>query len=154
VAAKAEPIVSPGAAERAQSAVRTPAPIPAPSAAPPVNPNEQLRGLVESWRQAWSDRDTEAYLGFYSRAFRPAKGLSLDHWIASRYRNVGGKVDIEVQIRELQLTMLAEGQARVTFLQDYRSGNYKETAQPKTLLLAREDDAWRIVKEWQGTQGN
>jgi hypothetical protein len=118
----------------------------------PPDPSQQLRGLVESWRQAWSDRDTESYLGFYGSAFEPGKGLSLSQWKASRYRNVGGKTDIQVQISDLQVSLMDERQARITFLQDYASGNYRESAQPKTLIVAREGDAWRILKEWQGDE--
>jgi ketosteroid isomerase-like protein len=122
----------------------------APAASAPPDPSEQLRGLIESWRQAWSNRDTESYLSFYGSVFEPGNGLSLSQWKASRYRNVGGKTDIKVHINDLQVTSLDDRQARITFLQDYTSGNYKESAQPKTLIVAREGDAWRIVKEWQG----
>lgn len=134
------------------AAAATTTPIASSPAIPPPDPEAQLRELVESWRQAWSGRDTKAYLSFYGKAFQPAKGLSLDRWIASRHRNVGGKADIKVEINDLQLTIVDGQQARVTFLQDYSSGRYKETAQPKTLLLVREGDVWRIVKEWQGSE--
>jgi hypothetical protein len=110
----------------------------------------QLRELIESWRQAWSSRRTEEYLSFYGKAFQPERGVSLDQWKARRFRNVSGKADINVEINDLRLTMINEQLAQATFLQDYHSGSYKETAQRKTLLLAREGDVWRIVKEGPG----
>lgn len=92
-----------------------------------------------------------AYLDAYGQAFTPPAGMSRKVWIASRYRNVGGRTSIDVQIKDLQVLILDDDRARVSFLQDYTSGTTRETAQPKTLDLVRDaDDRWRIVGEWQG----
>ncbi len=119
---------------------------------PPASPlNEQVEAAVEAWRQAWSARNMTAYLSAYSEAFTPPAGMSRKDWIASRYRNVGGRTSIVVQIKDLEVQLLEDGRARATFLQDYTSGSTRETAEPKTLDLVRDaDDRWRIVGEWQG----
>lgn len=92
-----------------------------------------------------------AYLDHYNEAFTPADGVSRRDWIASRYRNVGGRTSIEVQIKDLQIFPLSDDRVRVGFLQDYASGSYREIARPKTLeLVLGPDDRWRIVGEWQG----
>lgn len=148
-APSAPPVEPPAAAVAAAVA---PAPPATAVAAPPPDPSEQLRNLVEAWRQAWSNRDTESYLSFYGASFEPGKGQSLSQWKANRYRNVGGKTDIKVEISNLQVALTNDGNAQITFFQDYTSGNYQESAQPKTLIVAREADAWRIVKEWQGNE--
>ena len=124
---------------------------PEPAQAPVVPLEDQIKSAVESWRQDWAARDMMAYLDHYSEAFTPADGISRRQWIASRYRNVGGRTAIEVQIKDLQVLPLDDNRVRVGFLQDYASGNYRETDQPKTLELVRgPDDRWRIVGEWQG----
>lgn len=116
-----------------------------------MSTDEQVRRTVEAWREDWARRDMMAYLDHYSGAFTPADGVSRRDWIASRYRNVGGRQSIEVQIQALKVEALTEDRARVSFLQDYASGSYRENAQPKTLDLVREaNDRWRIVGEWQG----
>jgi hypothetical protein len=118
---------------------------------PPVSVNDQVATAVEVWRQAWSTRDMNTYLGSYSEAFKPPAGLSREEWIASRYRNVGGRKSIDVQIKDLQVLTVEDGRARVRFLQDYTSDSFRETEQPKTLDLVRDaDDQWRIAGEWQG----
>lgn len=118
----------------------------------PVQPvNDQLVAAVEGWRQAWSKRDMTNYLDAYSDAFTPPDGSSREDWIASRYRNVGGRKSIDVQIQRLLVVTADEGRARVSFLQDYTSGNVREVKRPKTLDLVRgADSRWRIVGEWQG----
>lgn len=118
---------------------------------PSVPLNDQVKAAVENWRQAWSKRDMKAYLGAYSEAFKPRAGMSRADWVASRYRNVGGRKSIDVQINDLQIEILGDDHARVSFLQDYTSGSSRERAQPKTLDLVRDaDERWRIVGEWQG----
>jgi ketosteroid isomerase-like protein len=116
-----------------------------------VPPDQQVLRTVEAWREDWAQRDMMAYLDHYGEDFTPAGGVSRREWIASRYRNVGGRQAIEVQIQALKVESLSGDRARVSFLQDYTSGSYRETAQPKTLDLVRDaDDRWRIVGEWQG----
>ena len=116
-----------------------------------VPPDQQVLRTVEAWREDWAERDMMAYLDHYGEDFTPAGGVSRREWIASRYRNVGGRQAIEVQIQALKVESLSRDRARVSFLQDYSSGSYRETAQPKTLDLVRDaDDRWRIVGEWQG----
>jgi cytoskeletal protein RodZ len=120
-------------------------------AEPQIAMDEQVKAAVEAWRQAWSARDVPTYLEAYGKAFTPPNGATRKDWVASRYRNVGGRKAIDVQIKDLQVLSLEDGRARVSFLQDYASGSYKETKQPKTLVLVLEADArWRIVDEWQG----
>jgi hypothetical protein len=124
---------------------------PEPPKAPEAPLADQVASAVETWRQDWAARNMMAYLDHYSEAFTPADGVSRGDWIASRYRNVGGRTSIEVQIKELQVIPLGDDRVRVGFLQDYAAGSYRETARPKTLELVRgPDDCWRIVGEWQG----
>jgi hypothetical protein len=142
----------------------TPSVIPATAGAPavaagtpettmaPVPPlKDQVVAAVETWRQAWSKRDMTTYLDAYSDAFTPSDGVSREDWIASRYRNVGGRKSIDVQIQRLLVLTPAEGRARVSFMQDYTSGSVRELKRPKTLDLVKgADNRWRIVGEWQG----
>ena len=113
--------------------------------------NAQVEAAVEAWRQAWAARDMMTYLNAYSDTFTPANGESLEDWIAGRYRNVGGRVSIDVQIKNLQVVPTGDGRARVSFIQDYASGSYREKGQPKTLDMVRDTSGrWRINGEWQG----
>ena len=91
------------------------------------------------------------YLDAYSEAFKPSDGVSREDWIASRYRNVGGRKSIDVQIKRLQVQTRGDGRARVSFLQDYTSGSQRELGQGKTLDLVKDaGNRWRIVGEWLG----
>lgn len=113
---------------------------------------QPLREWLENWRQAWSDRDIEAYLGLYSPAFVPATGKTRAEWAATRRRNIIGRADLSVRVSGLEVRRLNEQRVELTFLQDYASGQYREVGRPKRLLLAREAGQWQIIAEEQRTQ--
>ncbi|AOW14379.1 hypothetical protein LPB72_03445 [Hydrogenophaga crassostreae] len=156
VASSPQPVEpAPPAEAVSATAVNTSEPAVAAVAAEPAKPllplKDQVEAAVETWRQAWSKRDMKTYLGAYSEAFTPQAGMSRADWTASRYRNVGGRKSIDVQISDLQIEALGDDQARAHFLQDYTSGSTREKQLPKTLDLVRNaDEQWRIVGEWQG----
>ncbi len=140
------PIDQPPSANAMQPSV---AAEPAPTAS--ASQEAQVAAAVEAWRSAWAKRDMVNYLDAYSRAFVPEGGVSRQDWVANRYRNVGGRPSIEVVIRNLKIESLAPDSVRVSFLQDYVSGAFRELDRLKTLDLTLEDQGrWRIVREYQG----
>lgn len=119
--------------------------------APMVNRDEdQARELLEAWRQAWSSRDSDAYLSFYSPNFTPADGQKRADWAAARRKNLASRPAIKVEVREINVERIDDRQLRLAFLQDYAAGSYRETAQPKILRLVRQQGKWLIAEEWQG----
>lgn len=151
---EAEPLLPPPADTRL-SAPPTPA---APTAEnivaplpPPLKTDEaQARELLEAWRQAWSQRDIEAYLSYYSPDFVPNKGQKRTEWAAERSKNLSSRPQISINVHDVRIEHIAEDRIRLAFLQDYAAGNYRENAQAKTLLLVRQAASWLILGEWQG----
>lgn len=133
-------------------AAMPPAAVPAAAVptAMPANPGEaQARALIERWRQAWASRDVDAYLGCYGADFQPIDGQSRSAWAAARRKRLSTPSDIDLQVRDIRFEHVTPDRLRAVFLQDYASGSYRETARPKTLLLSKQDDDWRIAGEWQ-----
>lgn len=150
-----------------QTPIVSPAPVAAPAIPPPVaeaapvappppakSHEDRVRERLEAWRQAWSNRDSDAYLSQYSPDFAPADGQKRADWAVARRKNLASRTDISVQIRNLHIEPLADNQMKLVFLQDYASGKYRENAQPKTLLLVLQDARWLILGEWQGAAQN
>lgn len=109
------------------------------------NVSEAVRAALENWAAAWSARDVDAYLGHYSKEFKPADGKSLDAWREQRRERVGGAASIDVKLSELAITI--DGTRAVAqFLQDYRSDRHR-SADRKTVVLVSDADVWRIVEE-------
>lgn len=112
--------------------------------------DSQARDLIEGWRQSWARRDAGAYVTHYSQGFSPANGQTRDSWAEGRQRNFAGKSSIEVAISNLRIERLSDDRIKAFFLQDYTSDNYRENAKPKTLLLERAGQEWKIAGEWEG----
>lgn len=140
----------------AAAAAVAPAPLPAVGEAKPMpavqvdNGEAQARDLIEGWRQAWARRDASAYLTHYNQGFVPANGQTRASWAEGRQRNFAGKSSIQVTIGGLRIERLSADRIKAFFLQDYTAGNYRENAKPKTLLLQRAGQEWKIAGEWEG----
>lgn len=139
------------------AALAAPAPVAAgvtqarsePLAVASVADERQIEDLLESWLQAWRDRDIAAYLGAYGGQFTPSDGSSRGNWVSARAKKLATKTAIDVQIRDVTMTRQAPDLFKVSFRQDYASGNYREAGRAKTLLIARTDGQWKIVREHQ-----
>lgn len=143
--------------EPANLPVKTPiaspsVPSPPASAPPTVTIEAQIRDTLEGWRQSWSSRDIDAYLGFYSTDFIPESGVNRAAWVENRRKKLLSRSHISVRISDIKISRLENGQIKVTLLQDYESGQHQETRRPKTFLLKLENGGWRIVQERQDSQ--
>lgn len=122
---------------------------PAAVATPAIGDETAVNDLLGAWRSAWAQRDVAGYLGAYSKDFKPADGSSRDTWAAARTQKVATGAPITLDIRQLTVDRIDADHFKATFLQDYAAGNYRETARPKTMLIAREGAEWRIIEERQ-----
>lgn len=113
-----------------------------------ISDQTQVSEVLEAWRSAWAQRDIAGYLNIYSQQFSPIDGNTREAWAAARTKKLAAGAPIDIQIRELGIERLNADQFKATFLQDYASGNYREMARTKVLLIARENGEWRITKEW------
>lgn len=159
VARQTRPLPTTGAVSFTPATVATAAiPTPEPTAAKPEpkpavqvdTSDSQARELIEGWRQAWASRDATAYLTHYSQSFTPANGQQHANWAEGRQRNFASKSSIQVAVKDLRIERLSDDRIKAFFRQDYASGNYRENAQPKTLLLERTGQEWKISGEWEG----
>lgn len=140
----------PTAAQIENAPVATAAPAsPAAVAQPTISDEATVNELLKDWRSAWSQRDVTAYLGAYSQDFKPADGSSRSAWAAARAKKLAAGAPITLDLHQLTLDRIDSDHFKASFQQDYAAGNYRETARQKTMLIAREGSAWRIVEERQ-----
>lgn len=118
-------------------------------AAPPVPDTAALQAevteTVSNWAAAWSARDIEGYLSFYSANFELPGAMSRSQWESQRRARIAGRSNIEVDVSNLMVTVNGD-QATAEFDQSYRSDNYSDNTR-KTLRLVKEGGAWKIVTE-------
>lgn len=147
-----EPVRSAAAAtpakadEIAKSAVETSvASKPAAPAAAAVDPREAVERAVYAWAEIWSQRDAAGYLSFYGKDFKVPGGRERAEWEAERTERVTRPEFIKVELDRLKISLQGDT-AQATFMQSYASNTYRDRGR-KTLVLEKQDDAWKIVEE-------
>ena len=130
-----KPVAKPAVAEATPA---TPAP------ANPAPTGNAIEATITRWAQAWSARDADAYLAAYASDFT-ADGMSRSKWEAQRRARITAPKSIDVKISDLKIDQQGDT-ASATFRQAYRSDRLSSTV-TKTLKLALQNGAWRIVGE-------
>ena len=149
-AKKPEPAAAPAPkAAKEEPVAKASAPAPAPAPKPVQKPaTADVERVVLAWAKAWEGKDMPGYLDAYSDKFSPAGGGSLAAWKESRRQRIMGKQAINVEVRNLQVTVDGD-QATAKFRQQYTAGSLN-TATRKTLVLQHEKGGWHIVRETTG----
>jgi Flp pilus assembly protein TadD len=133
--------------EAAKPAPKEPAK-PAPGK-PAANAADEVLKAVNSWAEAWSKKDADAYLAFYAKDFKTPGNESRADWEKTRRSRIAAPKSISVAIAAPKVTMNGADRATVTFRQNYRSDVLKANSR-KTLVLVRTDGRWQIVEEKSG----
>jgi tetratricopeptide (TPR) repeat protein len=115
---------------------------------PKINPeiSAALITLTQDWAKSWADKDVDTYLGFYSENFAPTKHPSRKAWEDNRRPRVTRSGQIIVEVSELRLKELSEGEVEVRFRQRYDSPNLKVNSM-RFLVWSLEAGTWKIVRE-------
>jgi murein L,D-transpeptidase YafK len=104
---------------------------------------------VNGWAKAWSKKDADAYLSFYAKDFKVPNGESRAEWEKGRRARIAAPKSISVSIESPKVTMVPNGEAKVTFRQTYRSDVLKSHS-TKTLIMTKSDGRWQILQERSG----
>lgn len=106
-----------------------------------------VKVAIEQWRLAWSAKNIPAYFAAYSRHFNPGKRYSgIPAWKLAREKEIRSKNHIQVEIRNIKISHLEQGHARIEFNQHYRAGTF-ENHDLKLLLMEKTADGWKIIRE-------
>ncbi len=144
-------------------AVETPSVAPAPArppadverlAAPAPEPSgpladaaiaDQVRELVAAWASAWSLRDFNAYLAFYSAQFDPPGDLSREVWQQARAQRMNEGAQAIVLVDTVRVS--GDGQrAEAVFLQKFEFEGINSDV-VKRLIVREEQGTWRILSD-------
>jgi tetratricopeptide (TPR) repeat protein len=125
---------------------------PAPKAAdkPAASDPAEITKAVNAWAQAWSNKNADAYLAFYSRDFKTPGGEARADWEKARRERIAAPRSIAVSVASPKVTLSGSNQATVTFRQSYRSDKLKSNS-TKTLVMVKNDGRWLIQQERSGS---
>jgi Flp pilus assembly protein TadD len=124
-------------------------PVPAPLPAPSADPSAEVLEAVKAWADAWSRKDSDAYLAYYAKDFDPPGSESRADWEKARRQRIEAPKSISVSVDSPKVTMRGNNEAAVTFRQNYRSDKLKSSNR-KTLDMVKTENGWQIRKEQAG----
>ncbi|MBF0180152.1 MAG: tetratricopeptide repeat protein [Magnetococcales bacterium] len=109
----------------------------------------EVQQAIRAWAAAWSAKNIDQYLAAYSPRFQPfAKSLkSRADWEKNRREVIGRAGSIQIQVADLQVNLLNDHRAQVSFTQNYTSKNFRDVVK-KSLSMEREENGWKIVREY------
>ena len=122
---------------------------PAPASEKPKSAPDASAEIVQAlngWAQAWSKKDSTAYLSYYAKDFKTPKEEPRAQWEKDRRTRIAAPKSIAVSVASPKITMSGANQANATFRQTYRSDVFKGTS-TKTLVFVRQDGRWLIQQE-------
>lgn len=134
------PTKADGASSSSSSAASSPS-----TAAPPSPAAQDVAKALASWADAWSKKDTKAYLSHYSPNFTPPKGMSRKTWESEREERISRPSWIKVSYDEPRISVDGN-QATVKIRQHYKASNLKSSSN-KTLVFKKSGNNWLIVSE-------
>jgi len=161
-----KPVATPPAAPPSASAptaapapaAATPVPAPAPQT-PAVAPSKAdetqnqtnakaVEESVQSWAEAWSNKDLKGYFSSYAKDFEPQGGTKRSTWEEERQTRIMGKSKISVRLEALKISFNGS-KAIVKFRQDYKADGLTVSSR-KTLELIKHGERWQIIRETVG----
>jgi tetratricopeptide (TPR) repeat protein len=142
---------APAAAAKPQApAVEKPAEKPAEKVEKPRHdPTPAITQTIQAWAKAWSAKNVNEYLAFYSADFRPPKGTRAE-WEKTRRERVAAPKHIEVAVSGLKVTVADDTHATASFRQHYKADTLNN-ATTKTLTLFKSGEKWLIQQERVGS---
>jgi len=112
----------------------------------PVKNSESIEIVLQAWAAAWSAQETNLYLSFYHKQYKPANGMSLNGWVQSRRYRLKKPRWIKIALSDFQVEKNTGKQAIVNFKQSYQSNSFQEKNK-KQMVLLYTDEGWRIFRE-------
>lgn len=109
-------------------------------------PKKVIEGHLKSWAKAWSEQNVQAYVRAYIAGYQPNNGVSHKQWVQTRTSRLTSPDYIKVALSNIDVVMLSDSRAEVTFRQSYRSDRYRDVAR-KRVSLMRRSSGWKIVQE-------
>ena len=105
-----------------------------------------IKKLVFEWAEAWSKKEFETYINFYSKNFKNNRAKSFDDWSRYRKPRVKRRGKIKLSITKIKVDILTDGMAEVSFNQRYQTGSTRLFTRKK-MRLKKEEQNWKIVFE-------
>lgn len=104
-----------------------------------------LVNRVMGWAKAWSEKDLDTYIGYYSSDYKPDFSTHED-WAENREQRILRAGFIKIGINSIQVRAQTKNLAIIDFEQSFDSLDYSDRV-VKRLGLTRVNSEWKITDE-------
>ncbi|MBS1154377.1 MAG: channel protein TolC [Proteobacteria bacterium] len=117
-----------------------------PVAAVPSCTEKDIAAMLQGWSRAWTSKNVDSYLAFFSPRFEPPKGQKPGTWKEMRRSRLDKRGPIELSLNQVSSKLTGANTAEVSFAQSYSADGFADNVN-KTLSLSCEGGSWKIVRE-------
>lgn len=112
----------------------------------------EVKNRILAWRGAWTSKNIDEYMGFYSKSFR-SENMGWEDWKKDKETKFQKIRVLQVELGEIQAEV-RDGEVEARFEQIFRSDRHRDRGF-KTLGLIREGKEWKITHEsWTPKKGS
>ena len=108
--------------------------------------DEALHLVLQSWVEAWQDKDIDGYFASYTRDFKPTNGANHNQWRNARIRRILAVPWIKLSLYDLKITNKNKESLTIQVWLNYASPNYQDHTL-KELEMVLLEDRWLIASE-------
>ena len=112
---------------------------------PVATPLEDIKKLVFSWVDAWTNKDLQEYISFYDQNFR-SRGMNLTAWKKHKARINNKYYNLQIRIDDIEIKQITNNRIDISFKLDYQADDYRDFGF-KRMRLIKKEDHWKIVRE-------
>jgi hypothetical protein len=109
---------------------------------------KRYASLIDEWRKDWESRNTDLYLGHYSREYS-GLGMDYNNWVVYKKQVNPSKEYIRVGLTEKSIFLYPgeDDLIIVTFRQKYESDNLTRNFIKRQYWRMEKDGKWKIIYE-------
>lgn len=109
-------------------------------------PEAEVLRQANGWADAWSRRDYDAYIAFYSPTFIPDGGMAREDWELLRQARLSKPKSVSIELIDIRVRRDNDKRVLLEFHQHYTSNVYRDTTD-KVLEFIKVGDKWLIQRE-------
>ncbi len=109
-------------------------------------PIDRVIATLHDWKDSWTGKDLENYFHVYAKSFVSVRWPERNVWIKERTRRIQKPDIIEINLDNIMVIKLPNGDFRVDFDMAYRSDFYRDHTR-KRIIFTEEEGEWKIFRE-------
>jgi ketosteroid isomerase-like protein len=106
-----------------------------------------VNNVLQSWADAWRNKDTDAYFGHYHADYKAPEATSVAAWREQRIARISAPDAIDISLAELEILENNDNNLLIELLMEYHTDNYSDRTLKRMMLSKSAQGLWLITME-------